>query len=128
MVDIITPNETETNILVGIDPGKEQNLEKASEKLLSKVREAALITLGEKGVYFNTRNGENGLVPSLKVQAIDTTAAGDVFNGYFASALSEGKGFKEAIEIANKAAAISVTKKGAQPSIPTIDNVKNLKS
>ncbi len=128
MVDIITPNETETKILVGIDPGIEQNLEEASEKLVSKVREAALITLGEKGVYFTSRNGEKGLVPSLKVQAIDTTAAGDVFNGYFASALSEGKGFEEAIEIANKAASISVTKKGAQPSIPTINNVNNLKS
>ena len=83
MVDIITPNETKTKILVGIDPGIEQNLEEASEKLVSKVREAALITLGEKGVYFTSRNGEKGLVPSLKVQAIDTTAAGDVFNGYF---------------------------------------------
>ena len=127
MVDIITPNETETEILVGIDPGREQDLEEASNKLLSKVREAVLITLGEKGVYFTSRNGEKGLVPSLKVQAIDTTAAGDVFNGYFASALSEGKGFIEAIETANKAAAISVTKKGAQPSIPTINIVNKLK-
>ncbi len=128
MVDIITPNETETEILVGIDPGEDQNLIEASDKLLSKVREAALITLGEKGVYFASGNGENSLIPSIKVKAIDTTAAGDVFNGYFASALAEGKGFIEAIETANKAAAISVTKKGAQPSIPTIDNVNQLKS
>jgi ribokinase len=126
MVDIITPNETETEILVGIDPAREHDLEEASNKLLSKVREAVLITLGDKGVYFTSRNGDKGLVPALKVQAIDTTAAGDVFNGYFASSVSEGKGFQEAIEIANKAAAISVTKKGAQPSIPTITNVHKL--
>jgi len=126
MVDIITPNETETEILVGIDPGEEQNLKEATDKLLSKVSETALITLGERGVYFNSRNGENGLVPSTPVQAVDTTAAGDVFNGYLASALSEGKRFQEAIAIANKAAAISVTKKGAQPSIPTMDELINL--
>ncbi len=126
MVDIITPNETETEILVGVDPAEEQNLKEAGERLLSKVRGAVLITLGEQGVYFVSKNGENTLIPSMKVKAVDTTAAGDVFNGYLASALSDGKSFEEAIAIANKAAAISVTIRGAQPSIPMMDELVNL--
>ncbi len=64
----------------------------------------------------------------LLASYIQNTQVCFVLIGYFASALSEGKGFEEAIEIANKAASISVTKKGAQPSIPTINNVNNLKS
>ena len=126
MVDIITPNESETKILVGIDPSDEENLAEAASALLSKVREAALITLGEKGVYFASGSAENALIPSLKVRAVDTTAAGDVFNGYLASALSEGKAFEDAIAIANRAAAISVTKRGAQPSIPTMEELVNI--
>jgi ribokinase len=117
-VDIITPNESETSILVGIDVGDETNIKKAAGQLLKKVNEAVLITLGEKGVYCISKNGEESLIPANKVSAIDTTAAGDVFNGYFAAAISEGKSYNEAIIEANKAAAISVTRRGAQPSIP----------
>ena len=85
-----------------------------------------LVTLGSKGVYFVSRNGEKGFVPTTKVEAVDTTAAGDVFNGYFAAALSEGKSCMEAIPLSNKAATLSVTRKGAQPSIPKIEELINV--
>ncbi|NOR75687.1 MAG: ribokinase [Draconibacterium sp.] len=118
LVDIITPNETETKLLIGIDPTNDNDIRDAASKLLKKVKEAVLITLGSKGVYYLSNNGDEAFVPAIKVDAVDTTAAGDVFNGYFATGLATGKSFEEAIGFANKAAAFSVTQKGAQPSIP----------
>ena len=122
-IDIITPNETESSILVGIDTDNEKNIKKAAGQLLKKVNEAVLITLGEKGIYYISKNGEESMIAAKVVNAIDTTAAGDVFNGYFAAAISEGKSYNEAIIEANKAAAISVTRKGAQPSIPMMNEL-----
>ena len=122
-IDIITPNETESSILVGINTDNEKNIKKAAGQLLKKVNEAVLITLGEKGIYYISKNGEESMIAAKVVSAIDTTAAGDVFNGYFAAAISEGKSYNEAIIEANKAAAISVTRKGAQPSIPMMNEL-----
>lgn len=124
LVDIITPNETETQLLIGIDPSNVNEIQKAAAQLLVKVNEAILITLGSKGVYYLSKNGDDAFVPTTKVEAVDTTAAGDVFNGYFAAALANAIDFQEAIRLANKAAAISVTRKGAQPSIPKIEEVE----
>lgn len=123
LVDVITPNETETQILTGINPITFSKMEEAASLLLSKVKEAVLITLGVKGIYYNSKKGDGDLIPGIKVEAIDTTAAGDVFNGYFAAALASGKNYEDAILLANKAAAISVTRPGAQPSIPRISEV-----
>ena len=120
LVDIITPNESETQILTGLNLVSDEEITIAAAKLLEKVNEAVMVTLGSQGVYFISKNGEKGFVQTTKVEAVDTTAAGDVFNGYLAAALSEGKSCLEAISIPNKAAAISVTRKGAQPSIPKI--------
>ena len=117
-VDIITPNESETEILIGIHPEEKEEIIKASDILLEKVNDSVIITLGSKGVYFASKNGDNDFVPTTKVDAIDTTAAGDVFNGYLATALSSGRPLLEAIQQANRAAAISVTRRGAQPSVP----------
>ncbi|MDA3893642.1 MAG: ribokinase [Salinivirgaceae bacterium] len=124
LVDIITPNETETQLLIGINPVDEASIEFAAEKLLEKVNDTAMITLGSRGVYYCSKNGDKGYVPSIKVDAVDSTAAGDVFNGYFATYLAADINYDAAIRLANKAAAISVTRKGAQPSIPKIEEVE----
>ncbi len=124
-VDIITPNETETELITGVVLTDNQSIEQAAQLLMNKVGEAVVITLGSKGVYYLLKSGESGYVSSIKVDAVDTTAAGDVFNGYFVSALTDNVDFVEALKNANKAAAISVTKKGAQPSIPTKQDLNN---
>ena len=108
-----------------LNPAPAQSLSEDILSLVKRVNESVIITLGHKGVYFIAKNGENGFVPTVKVDAIDTTAAGDVFNGFLAAAISENKNFVEAISLANKAATISVTKKGAQPSIPTLEELLN---
>lgn len=118
LVDIITPNESETLALTGIDPKDEAETRRAGAVLLQKVTQAVVITLGEKGAYYLSKSGEEAFVPAIQVQAADTTAAGDVFNGYLAAALAEGRSYAAALAWASRAAAISVTRKGAQPSIP----------
>jgi len=117
-VDIITPNETEAELLTGMKLTNTETIIRAADFLLQKVNEAVIITLGSNGVYFKLKNGEEAFVTTTKVDVVDTTAAGDVFNGYFATAVSEGMDFQSAIRLANQAAAVSVTRKGAQPSIP----------
>jgi ribokinase len=123
MVDIITPNQSETEILTGIQLTDDAAIQRAASTLLTKVNEAVIITLGARGVYYQTKGGKKVFVPTIKVDAIDTTASGDVFNGYFVSALANGTSFEAAIQQANKAAAVSVTRKGAQPSIPFLSEL-----
>ncbi len=116
-VSILTPNETETELLTGITIRDDSSLREASEMLLSKGIASVIITLGARGVYIATREVHE-FVPAFKVKAIDTTAGGDVFNGTLAVALAERKKLVEAVRFANAAAAISVTRMGAQPSAP----------
>ena len=118
LVDIITPNESETAHLIGLEPRTKTDIRKAAALLLKKVRQAVIITLGGKGVYFVSHSGEHGFLPASKVKAVDTTAAGDVFNGYLAAALAKEISLQEGIQWAIRAATLSVTRKGAQPSIP----------
>tara|TARA_B100000809_G_scaffold152662_2_gene150023 strand:+ start:2055 stop:2969 length:915 start_codon:yes stop_codon:yes gene_type:complete len=125
LVDIITPNESEIQILTGINPNQESEIQNAAAHLLEKVNDTVIVTLGDKGVYYLSKNGAKGFVATTKVKAVDTTAAGDVFNGYLATSIANGENIRTAITSANKAAAISVTRKGAQPSIPTLDEVAN---
>ena len=106
LVDIITPNETEAEKLTGI---RVENDEKGIRTVL--------ITLGSRGVWASV-NGEGQRVPGFRVQAVDTIAAGDTFNGALITALLEEKPLPEAIRFAHAAAAIAVTRKGAQPSVP----------
>jgi ribokinase len=122
-VDIITPNESETQILTGLAIENEKEVKAAAIRLLEKVNDTVVVTLGSRGVYFISKNGEEGFIAASKVEAVDTTAAGDVFNGFLANAVADGKSIRESIELANKAAAISVTGKGAQPSIPNINDI-----
>ncbi|WP_163467308.1 ribokinase [Haemophilus influenzae] len=118
LIDIITPNETEAEILTGVAVTDEQSAVKAASVFHDKGIETVMITLGAKGVFVS-RKGKSRIIKGFCVQAIDTTAAGDTFNGGFFTALLEEKAFDEAIRFGQAAAAISVTKKGAQSSIPT---------
>ena len=111
----ITPNETEAELLTGVKVTDAQSASKAVDVFLKRGVKHVAITMGVKGVYCgNCRT----LYPAKKVKAVDCVAAGDTFNGAFVVALAEGKGCKDAIAFAQKAAAISVTRPGAQASVP----------
>jgi ribokinase len=120
---IITPNETEAEILTGIKVTDIQSAEKAAKVLRDKGVEIVIITMGEKGAYILT-DKISELIPGRKVKAIDTTAAGDTFNGALAVAIADNKEIKEAVKFANTAASISVTKLGAQSSAPYLKDIK----
>lgn len=114
---LITPNETETEILTGIYPGNPEDTKSAADQLHNMGIEHVIITLGSAGVYFSNASNAK-FIPSPKVKAVDTTAAGDVFNGAILTALASGKDFLTACEFACQAASISVTKPGAQSAAP----------
>ncbi|WP_437748978.1 ribokinase [Enterobacter mori] len=117
LVDIITPNETEAEKLTGIRVENDDDAARAAGALHDKGIGTVIITLGSRGVWVSA-NGEGRRVPGFKVKAIDTIAAGDTFNGALVTALLEGRAMDEAIRFAHAAAAIAVTRKGAQPSVP----------
>ena len=113
----ITPNETEAEAISGIRITDEHTAEEAARKIASMGVCNVIITLGAKGaLVFDGEHCE--VVPAYKIQAVDTTAAGDVFNGALVVALSEGRTLPEAVRFACKASAISVTRVGAQNSVP----------
>lgn len=117
LVDIITPNETEALNLTNIIIHDEHDAEKAACVLHQKGIKTVLITMGSRGVWLS-EYGKGQLISSFKVNAIDTIAAGDTFNGAFVTALLEGQTNQQAARFANAAAAIAVTRSGAQPSVP----------
>ena len=118
-VTLITPNALETEQLTGIVPADDETLRQAAAALHGRGIRDVLITLGSGGAFASERDlSVSGLLPGFKVDALDTTAAGDVFNGALATALVEGRGPRDAISFANAAAAISVTRPGAQASAP----------
>ncbi|MEO1263308.1 MAG: ribokinase [Bacteroidota bacterium] len=117
-LSIISPNETEAELLTGIQVEDLASIKKAAKALRDKGVETVIITLGSKGAYIQSKDLDE-LVPSPKVQAVDTTAAGDTFNGALVVGLSEGMSLLDAVAFANQAAAFSVTKLGAQASVPT---------
>ncbi|MFK0371209.1 ribokinase [Enterobacter sichuanensis] len=117
LVDIITPNETEAEKLTGIRVENDDDAARAARALHDKGIGTVIITLGSRGVWASV-NGEGRRVSGFKVKAIDTIAAGDTFNGALVTALLEGKNLDDAIRFAHAAAAIAVTRKGAQPSVP----------
>ena len=117
LVDIITPNETEAEKLTGIREENDDDAARAARALHDKGIGTVIITLGSRGVWASV-NGEGRRVPGFRVKAIDTIAAGDTFNGALVTALLEGKVMDDAIRFAHAAAAIAVTRKGAQPSVP----------
>jgi ribokinase len=117
----ITPNESETRILCGLSPNEPITPETATgcaEMLLERGTENVIIKMGAQGCLVATRDGQRWNVPAFRVQAVDSTAAGDAFNAGFAVSLLAGRAAQEAARYASAAAAISVTRRGAQPSMP----------
>ncbi|MBH3138942.1 ribokinase [Serratia marcescens] len=119
MIDIITPNETEAQRLTGIAVDNDDDAARAAQALHDKGIATVIITLGSRGVWLSENgNGSGKRVPGFKVQAVDTIAAGDTFNGALVTAMLEGKVMADAVRFAHAAAAIAVTRPGAQPSVP----------
>lgn len=116
-IDIITPNETEVEILTGVKVDSAGSAIQASRILHDKGVTVVIITMGKSGAWVSEK-GVGHLIPGFNVEAIDTIAAGDTFNGVLMAALLEGLPLQDTIRKAHAAAAIAVTRKGAQPSIP----------
>ncbi len=116
-IDLITPNETEAELISGIPVVDEPSAIAAAKRMAELGVKKIIITMGSKGAMLY-EDGEAELIPSIRVKAVDTTAAGDCFNGALTIAISEGRSLKEAVLFANRAAAISVTRPGAQVSMP----------
>jgi ribokinase len=123
LINIVTPNESEAHSLTGVEVTDEQSAKKAGQWFLDQGVKNAVITMGGTGVVL-VNSKETRLFAAPKVQAIDTTAAGDAFAGYLGAMLSEASSLEEAIEVAVKAASISVTKLGASSSLPTREQVE----
>ena len=121
---LITPNQTEAQTLTGVDVTDEATAQLAAQVLVSHGVERVVITMGSAGAYLY-EEGKGVLIPACKVSAVDTTAAGDVYNGALCAALAEGLSLQDALKFATKASAISVTRVGAQPSVPTREEVDN---
>ncbi|MGL4653490.1 ribokinase [Cetobacterium sp.] len=124
--DYIIPNETELEILSGIPVTDEASVEAAAAILLEMGVKGLIVTLGSKGCMFISKEMKKSF-PAYKVKAIDTTAAGDSFIGGFVNGLAAGLTFEAAIDRGTRVAAISVTRIGAQTSIPTLEEVLNFK-
>ncbi len=122
LVNILTPNESEAELLTGIPVTDEASAARAATALRKRGISKVIITMGAAGVYLSAEEYE-GPVAGYRVQAQDTTAAGDVFNGALAVAIAEGRPLLDAVRFAQAAAAISVTRLGAQPSAPTREEI-----
>lgn len=119
---LVTPNEVEAEELTGVCVTDLESADRAAKVFMEKGVQNVVITLGSRGVYINT-DGHSQIVPAYKVNAIDTTGAGDAFNGGLLTALSEGKTLVEAAKFANALAALSVQRLGTTPSMPTREEI-----
>ena len=124
-ISILTPNESELEILTGQMVQDIKSVEEAAQILVKKGVENVIVTLGKNGALLVKSNSIK-LIQGVEVNAVDTTGAGDVFNGTLAVALAEKMNIEDAIRFANAAAALSVTKLGAQPSIPNREEIDRL--
>ena len=115
---LITPNQTETEHLTGICPDNKTNRQKAADALFKKGAKNVIITLGSQGAFLATPQNSH-LIPAFEIKATDTTGAGDAFNGALCCALSQNHPLESAVRFASAAGALTVTQAGAQPSIPT---------
>ena len=125
LVSILTPNESEAELLTGIPVTDEAGAARAAEVLRDKGVASVIVTLGSRGAYVSAPDA-SGSVPAFQVTPVDTTAAGDVFNGALAVAISERRPLPDAVRFASAAAALSVTRLGAQPSAPKRSEIESL--
>lgn len=125
-VDLLTPNETELEIISGVSIETEEDIQKAAQIMIEKGVKELIVTLGSKGsLYINKE--KSMFKKAYKVEAVDTTAAGDSYTGALAVALSQDKNIEDAMDFASKVGAFSVLKEGAQSSLPTLEDVKNFR-
>jgi ribokinase len=122
-LEFITPNETEAKILTGIDVADHDSCALAAKWFHDRGVKGVVITLGSRGCFYSFA-GVQRIVPAPSVQPVDTTAAGDAFNGAFSMFLSQGRSVENALSLANCVGALSTTRHGAQASIPTLSELK----
>ena len=125
VIDFITPNETETEVLVGISPHNEEDAKEAASILHQRGVHNVIIKMGSKGVYYDTPK-KQGFIKPYKVKSIDSVAAGDAFNAGLTVAIAEGKPIEEAVRWGAAAGAIATTRKGALPAMPHRDELLQL--
>ena len=125
LCDVITPNETEAQALVGFPVTGPQSAARAASVLLKLGVGTVVVKLGAQGAYFANRESR-GAVPPFNVDAVDSVAAGDAFNGALAVSLAEGQGLEAAVIVASAAGALAVTQTGAQDSMPARRRVEDL--
>jgi len=126
LIDFFTPNETEAEFYLNKKIESKKDIKSASEEFLKKGIKNVVMTLGEKGCYFANEK-ENFFINAFKLKepVLDTTGAGDAFNGALAVGLSKDLDLEEALKFANKVAAISTTKQGAAASMPSLEDLNN---
>ncbi|HIE28076.1 TPA: ribokinase, partial [Candidatus Poribacteria bacterium] len=122
-IDVITPNETETEMLTGVEVFDQSGAQSAAKVLLDKGMSAVVLTLGERGALLLTQEMTKA-IPAYNVEVTDTTAAGDAFCGALATAIARDESLEQAVVYANAAGAIAVTIMGAEPSMPTQQQVE----
>lgn len=125
-VDVLTPNESEAELLSGLPAAGLRGAAAAAERLLESGVGAVVVTLGAEGAFVASSGGDRVHVPGFPAAVVDTTAAGDVFNGALAVALAEGQGLQAAVRFACAAGAISVSREGAQRSAPAREEIEAL--
>lgn len=125
LVDILIPNETEAKMLTGLPVGSPGEIQAVSVALREMGPQTVIITLGSRGAHY-LHDNKNDFIPPFNVSPVDTTAAGDTFVAGFAVALAEGKALPDAVRWGNAAGALATTKLGAQPSLPTRQELETL--
>ncbi|PYE52807.1 ribokinase [Deinococcus yavapaiensis] len=125
LVDFLTPNETETRLLSGVDASTLDGALQAARNLLARGPKSVVVKRGDRGALYVDERGVLPVDP-FDVESVDTVGAGDAFNGGFAAALAEGRSLPEALRFASATAALSVTKRGAQDALPTRSQVEVL--